>query len=283
MKKEFVESSETIFYKQSDWHYLVKCLMDYVKEDRKLYSCDPFTAKIDGRVKDAVLCDAFNAMSFFSYECLSGEELHNDARYSFYASQSKQIDERAFLTNLVKSFSDYIFNKRMINSIKIDCDNDGCLQPIAFSDGAAVLLDFINYVFEKEGYNRQFTMHDLETIAFKEKYDMDMLKLNFFLRKIDKHSEQLQNGISVEEIYREVANNHNLGEVYIMDNRCYYKYDENKLPQTHRSGLMNASDAIGLELDLEALACAYEHLADKDKKEVEIPIIREKIKCMKIK
>lgn len=238
MKKDFVEDTTHNEYPMySDYDFCVAIgnyAKDYIKEERQLTSC------IDKKIRDAVLVDAINYIGhtiFYDYGFTTNNLYKKEKKYT-------NVNSDYLLTVTVNLISRYIFSK--YEKEKDDSDSIKNFQVSAIEDGAIVLLDFLNYISERNNYSRIFTMQDLKdkNDYFTKKHEMDKLKT--FLSATEQYTIALQQGKNIDDLFKEVADTYRFKR--IAKDGLYY--DKN-------NHIMNQWSKNTIEEELYALGYAY--------------------------
>lgn len=252
MKKVFIESKEIpkrtyrglIF---CDW--ISQCAKDYIKEKRKIF------LEIDYKTRDKVLVDAINFIAHIR-NCnfkLSENDLYNKKFVNV------SLEYNSFLSLTINYFSTYIFEYN-INNYNGNCE---------------ILLDFINYIFEKYNYNRVFTLNELKEKSKKQVYIKDLVKLKIFLTNSSKYIKRLLNGETIDSIFTEIEECNSLN-FYSKNEKYYYENYMEILENTQKN--MWQYEIITKEEKIYALAYSYYKLYNKY---TNIPTINQKIKEMR--
>lgn len=272
MGKVFVEykkKNSKYFYQDIDIRMcLYKYCCQYILENRKIIS------KIDKKVRDAALADAL------SYVC-TRNPLFFDFFFteSFYIKQDTEgekitqrfisgIDSQYLLTKVVNEFAYYMFNQKlnMVESVAVATKyhmND-CTGPIDADEGAIVLIDFINYIAERNGYDKKFTIGYLYEISKMQKHNAELNQLKEFLKDTSSWSEELET-ISINKLFASVVKRNRLDD----NNVEYHNITDEAHPEYNKK----------FANSIYTLAYAYAKL--NSGKSSSVPIIDEKIKEMK--
>ena len=175
MGKEFIEyhseNGRIPYYISTLCFCLTQYAKEYVASERKLIS------KINTKVRDAVLVDAINylGMNGGINFALYTRDLYDDRIEDAY------VDPQCILTAVPNHYATYIFNEGIVESVLRNNHMNECTEEFSFDDGAAVLLDFINYIAEKNGYCRKFTIVELYERFETHQKEKDLKKLKQFL------------------------------------------------------------------------------------------------------
>lgn len=168
------------YYEDSKIPYYVSQVCDCVTQYAKEYvqEADRMIDNIDTKVRDVVLVDAINYLGGIGhiYFGLGIKNLYDEKTYE------KEVAPQCLLTTLVTQYGYYIFSLGIVKSVLRNKYN-GCDEPFDDKDGAIVLIDFINYVAEKNNYDKRFTIEDIfERLAsvLKDPYRKNKLKENAY-------------------------------------------------------------------------------------------------------
>lgn len=271
MGKEFVEyQSENgrIPYSASTLCFcLTQYAKDYISDERKL------TSKIDSKVRDAVLVDAIN---FLGYQGGIDFALYTRDLYDGKIEKG-YVDPQCILTAIPNHLGCYIFNEGIVESVLRNNHMNECTEKFDINDGVIVILDFINYIAQRNEYDRIFTIRELYEKVQKQNHNRELNKLKSFLELTSVYSERLNNGESIDSIFNEVAEEHNLK--HISKRGVYYYTDEIK--ERVGQSQMFSWDKHDVEKEIYAMAYAYEksNLSKQEKPQTEI--VRKKIREMK--
>ena len=204
MGKEFVEYQNergTIPYPASTLCFrLTKYAQEYILNNRKNIS------NIDPNVRDAVLTDAINYLGAQGY-CdfrLYTKDLYKSEEHTFY------VEPDCLITAAFRRFSYYMFNYDMVESVLRNNHMNECREEFDVNDGLTVLLDFVNFITEKNDYDRVFTLNDFYESAKKQEQSFKLRQLKYFLEHTSKYSERLQNQENIDDIFDQMAKNNDL-------------------------------------------------------------------------
>lgn len=222
---------------------LTKYAKEYIKENRDAIK------GMDPNLRDAILVDAINYLGtpVGGDYGLYTKDLY-DGREDF-----ELADPQLLITAIINHCSIYIFNYGMVNSVLRNSHMNNWKESFQIEDGANLLTDFINYILEKNNYDRIITKLELYEKAEKNKLACDMQKLKEFLLKSDRYTKRLVDGESVEEIFNSIAKKH--GFEYISTRGRYHSL--NSFNQRTNKGLMYNSEKLDFERELYALSYAY--------------------------
>lgn len=271
MGREFVEfSSENgrIPYTASK---LCFCLTQYAKEyianDRKIVS------KVDTNVRDAVLVDSIN---FLGNQGGIDFGLYTKDLYDGRDAE-EYVDAQCLLTVLSNYYACYIFNEGVVESVLRNKHMNECKEIFNENDAAVVLIDFINYIAERNYYDRKFTMRDLYAKIQKQNYNRELAELKSFLELTSKYSQRLENGENIDFIFDEVAKKHDLKSISARG-RYYYTTE---IKQRVGQSEMLPWDKNNVEKELYAMAYAYDKLNLDNSEKPKTKIITKMIRKMK--
>ncbi len=157
--KEFIE-----YYNENGEYpcspvMLCSSIKDYVK---KYINTERKTIEnIEQKVRDAVLVDAVN---YVGRQNVIDYALHTQALYN-NEEESIEIEEKIepqiLLTAILNIYASYIFNEDIVASVVLNNHMNEIEEPFDANDGIVVLLDFINYILEINGYDKVVTIEDL--------------------------------------------------------------------------------------------------------------------------
>lgn len=273
MGKEFVEyysENGRIPYSASTLCFcLTQYTKDYVASERNLIS------KVDKNVRDAVLVDAIN---FLGMQGGIDFALYTKGLYDG-RFEKEYVDAQCILTAIPNHYACYIFNEGIVESVLRNNHMNECTEQFDVNDGVIVLLDFINYIAERNEYDRTFTIRDLYEKVQKQNYKRKLNELKSFLELVSVYSERLNNGENIDSIFNEMAEEHNLK--FISKKGVYHYTDEIK--ERVGQSKMFSWDRHDVEKEIYAMAYAYEksNLSKQEKPQTEI--IRKKNREMKKK
>lgn len=266
MGKGFIEwENATIPYKADT---LCFCLTQYARN--YIASNREANANIDKNVRDAVLVDVINYMGYLG--CYNFG-LYTTDLYLKKVDEA-EVDPQCLLPVLRNYFATYIFQYDMVKSVLKNNHMNDCTEEFDVNDGATVLVDFINYVAQVNDYDIRFTIEDLYKKSELLKYKNDMGDLKLFLEKVSKYNERLIAGESIDNIFDDVAEKHNLGR--ISQKGTYYCYDNIKRKMYH-------SDKLTIEGEIYAMAYAFGTMPNDNKEQPQTAIINKKLLEMKRK
>lgn len=269
MGKEFIEyysENGRIPYSASTvCHCITKYAKEYINSERKL------TSNIDKKVRDAVLVDFVNylgricGLDFALYTIDLHEEINED----------EYVEPRCILTAIPNHCAYYIFNEDIVESVLRNKHMNECTKEFDANDGVVVLLDFINYIAERNEYDRRFTVREFYEKVQKQNYNRNLKELKAFLTLTSTYGTRLNNGEDIDTIFNEIAEKYGLK--YISRRGIYYYTDEFK--KMFGQAKMLPGHVNNIEKNIYAMAYAYDksNLNNKPKTE----IIRKKVKEMK--
>ena len=233
MKSEFIEyEGKTIPYKASD---ICFCLSDFARKYiLKERSC---IKNIDVDVRDAILVDLINYLGMIGYIdfALYSKDLYDKDKTHCY------VEPQCLMSAIYKNLSYYLFYKNPGNSIKLNNHMNCCKGEVNFNEISLVVLDFINYLFEVNGYDRVLSLFEMKCYADQIAYNIDMNKLKDFLISTDEYSNLLVNGEDIVKLYRSVSKQYKLN--YIDQNDVYH-YVPNVANKVGRSEMYSWDLAI---------------------------------------
>jgi hypothetical protein len=273
MGKEFVEyhrEDGRIPYSASTLCFcLTQYVKDYIATERKIIS------KIDKKIRDAVLVDAINylGMNGGIDFALHTQNLHDDR------IEKEYVDPQCILTVLFNHYSSYIFNEGIVESVLRNNHMNECRKEFDVNEGIIVLLDFINYIADRNEYDRKFTIKDLYEKAQKQNHDKELNELKSFLERVNGYSERLNNGENIDSIFSEVAKQYDLKN--ISEKGIYYYTD--KIKKRLGRSQMFSWDKNAVEKEIYAIAYAYGKSTLNTKQKPQTEIIRKKLREMKTK
>ncbi len=271
MGKEFIEyhsENGRIPYLASTLCYcLTQYVRNYISSNREII------ANIDKNVRDAVLVDAINYLG-----------THGGCDFALYTKDlysgkvdDEQVDAQMLLTTVQNYYATYIFQYGMVESVLRNKHMNNCKDEFDVNDGAIVIVDFINYLAQVNGYDRVFTIKDLYEKFKILDHDVEMNRLKKFLEKTSKYSERLASGESIDSIFEDVASEHNLK--CISEDGTYHYTDV----ISHRVGQSEMFSWAKKEVEEEiyAMAYAYAKMSSDIKEQPKTAIINKKILEMK--
>ena len=271
MGKVFVEyqlENGMVPYSGSELCYcLTQYAKDYIKSNR------PVTLGIDKKIRDAVLVDAINYLGIAGYYdyALYTNDLYEE-RCNIY---EKDVEAQCLLTVSVNHFSYYMFNEGIVESVLRNNHMNDCTEAFDANDGALVLLDFINYIAERNEYDRKFTIKDLYQKFKMQEHNIELKQLRRFLELTGEYNEKLASGNSIDTIYKNMARKHNLKCITEDGTYLYDDYMSSRLGHSE----MYYGKVATIEREIYAMAYAYGKL--NTNQESSIPIIDKKILEMK--
>lgn len=168
MRKEFVEyhnENGTIPYSASTICFcLTQYAKDYIKENRKIIS------KVDTKVRDAVLVDAINYLGVQGWciFALYTHDLYDEIRHD------EVVDPQCLLSAIPNHYANYIFSEGASVSVLRNNHMNKCVEPFNENDGALVLVDFINYIAQRNDFDRTFTIQELYERAQNQQHNIKM-------------------------------------------------------------------------------------------------------------
>lgn len=212
--KEFVEydnGRNTIPYRASE---ICFCLTDYarnyINEKRVV------TKNVDVDVRDAVLVDMINYLGMKG--CIDFALYTKDLQEK--CDNEYFVDPQCLITIMINHLSYYLFYDNPVKSIKLNNHMNSCKEEININDVSYVVVDFINYLLEVNGYERVFTLFELKQIADESAHRIEMRKLKDFLISTGEYSEVLSKGEDIVKLYRKVSSQNKLN--YIDKNDVYH-------------------------------------------------------------
>lgn len=271
MGKEFIEYFNikgTIPYSASTLCFcLTRYAKEYISSDRNLIS------NIDTKIRDAVLVD------FINYLGMNGGIDFALYTYNLYDNriEDEYVDPQCILTAVPNHCACYIFNEGIVDSVLMNKHMNECTKSFDVNDGIKVLLDFINYIAEKNDFDRIFTINELHEKAQIQNYKKEQNKLKSFLQHVSLYSEKLESGKNIDLIFDEMALKHDLK--YISKRGRYYYTDDIK--DLVEQSEMFSFDVDDIEKEIYAMAYAYEKTKSDNKTKPKTDIIRKKIREMK--
>ena len=187
---------------------LDKYARDYVKTSRTA------TKGIDEKVRNYVICDLVQYIGFIHDDGYSmyPEKLADDFFYK-KPDFSKLEDESAkkeFLDEITRIFAHYMFNLPNGETIPqhvsyyYEYEFNRDFDP---NDGAIVVVDFLNYIYQCNECNWINTAKGLYEISQKQAHDKTLKNLRRFLENTEEYNIKLANGVTIEEIYEDLKKN----------------------------------------------------------------------------
>ncbi len=271
MGKEFFEyhsDNDRIPYSAST---LCSCLTQYVRN--YISSNREIISSIDKNVRDAVLVDAINYLGTYG-GC-------NFALYtkSLYSGRvyKEVVDAQILLTIIPNFYATYIFQHGMVDSVLWNRHMNNCTNEFDVNEGATVLVDFINYIAQVNGYDRKFTIKDLYEKFKTLDHEVEMSRLKSFLEKASEYRDRLDFGDNIDSIFAEMASEHDLKS--ISEDGTYHYTDIFR----DRVGCseMYPWDKEKVEEEIYAMAYAYGKKYSDAKEQPQTDIINQKILEMK--
>lgn len=256
MGKEFIEydnGTNKVPYRAST---ICFCLTDYarryIKENRVV------TKSIDKDVKDAVIVDAINYIGMKGY--IDFALYTSDLQKECSNNEENYVETQCLITAIIRHLAYYLFYANPVNSIKLNSHMNSCKEEIDIEDAMYVVSDFINYILEVNGYDRVFTLRELQTIGESAVHDMEMRKLKDFLVSTEQYSEILSSGGNIDKLYRKVSSENRLN--FIDKNGVYYYTPS--VAKRVGSSRMYSWDVATVKEKLYAMMYAYGKLEPKD-------------------
>jgi len=246
------------------WFSLIEYAKDYIKEEHKIIS------HVDTKVRDAVLVDSINYLGKNS-----GINFTVYAKDLYENRRNIDANPQSLITELLKHYPKYIFEEGIVKSVLCNIHTNECTEFFSASDGALVLIDFINYISKRNNFDRTFTLNELYEKAKSQNYNREMEKLKAFLELTSEYSERLKNGETIDSIFQELAINNLLS--HVSKDGIYYYNEYGKTITGTKT--MSSSDIIRTETEIYAMAYAYAKMSGK-KKKPKTQIIKQKIKEM---
>ena len=266
MGKEFKqnENDKQTYRISAICNTLTSYAKDYINQDKKQIS------NHESRIRNAVLVDAINYLGIIN-GCefdLCTKNLYSGKKYP------KKVDGFYLLSFMTNYYANYIFNQDMVESVLINCYTNSCREQFNQNDGALVLIDFINFISKKNGFDKVFTLKELYEKAQIKKHNEQLEQLKSFLIKAGMYYERMQNGEDVNSIYENIRIACNL-KCVTQDGRYYYS---SELAQEYGRKEMFIWDKNIAENEICALAYAYAKMYNNQVSN--ISIINQKIKEM---
>ena len=271
MGKTFIEYNDKVI--EYDGHTICEVIAQYAKDYVKMDSDFDMIFDIDCDVRDAVLINMVNYLSSVnkSHFHFNKRELYNNKK-----ATKKKVDGQTILSVLFNHLSVHLFNDNLVNSVMLDGRRHDCHVPFDVDDGRKVIIEFVNYVSERNGFDRTFTLDDFYA-KYKElsyKYEMDKLKV--FLYKVNDYTNKLVKGENIDDIYKRLLNSYDLK--YISKSGNYYFNDETADKKFREC--MNQTEIKEINKELYPLLYAYEKYKDNCK-HTDNETIKKRIKEMK--
>lgn len=218
------------------------CLTQYAKDYLKEND-----SKTDARVKEAVLVDSIYYLIKSKGEefAIFTEELHDENKYD------DKVEPKVLIPTIVNVYSYYLFDQNHVESVTKNSFMTNYTEQFDPNIGANVLIDFINYILERNECDKRFTIKVLYEKYNELKHESEIKELREFLELTGKFSEKIKKGISIDEIYDEIKEEHFLK--HETPNRTYYY----KRPLKEKGQIvMTGEDAEKVDTELEALSYA---------------------------
>ena len=268
MGKTFMEYTDKIieYNGYSICEVVAQYAKDYIEIDRDLIY------DVDYDVRDAVLVNIVNYLSSVnkSHFYFKSKHLYNNK------VTKEKVDPQTILSVLFNHLSVHLFNDDLVNSVMLDGRRHNCHVPFNVNDGIKVIIDFVNYVGERNGFDRYFTLDDFYNKYKELSYKYEMNKLKVFLYKVNDYTNKLVKGKNIDQLYKELINSYNLK--YITKSGNYYFKDE-EVDKKFRE-CMNMTEIKEIDTELYPVFYAYERYKDNCK-HTNNETIKKKIKSMK--
>lgn len=232
-------------------------------------------ANIDKNVRDAVLVDAINYLGTFGGCDFA---LYTKDLYSGRVDD-EQVDAQCLLTTVQNFYATYIFQHGMVESVLRNNHMNDCTNEFDANDGAIVIVDFINYLAQVNGYDRKFKIKDLYEKFKIQDHNAEMNRLKEFLEKTSKYSERLANGERIDNIFIEMAGKHNLYS--ISEDEIYYRTDIDEENEVVELKEMHPWTKQEIEEEIYAMTYAYGKMFNDVEEQPQIEIINQKLLEMK--
>lgn len=268
MGKDFIEYSDNFieYNGYSICEVVAQYAKDYVQIDRDL------TYDVDEDIKDAVLVNIVNYLS-----SVNKSHFYFKARHLYNNKVTKEkVDGQTILSVLFNHLSVHLFNDDLVQSVLLDGRRHNCRVPFNVNEGRKVVIDFVNYVSEINGFDRYFTLDDFFNKYKELSYKHEMNKLKVFLYKVNDYTNRLAKGENIDDIYKKLINSYNLK--YICKSGNYYFTDEKRDKEFREC--MNQTEIKEFNKELYPLLYAYEKYKDNCK-HTDNETIKKKIKGMK--
>lgn len=264
MGKEFIEyQRKTIPYNATTLCFcLTNYAKDYIKEKRNVF------ANVKEHVRNAVLVDSINYLGSIGGAIFG---LYTKDLYTNKCREAEEVDVECLLTVLKNHYAKYIFEYGIIGSVLRNNHMNECTKEFDVNDGAKVLVDFINYIAEVNGYDRKFTIRELYEVNKNQIYKLEMAKLKEFLQKSSDYCERIVCGADIESIYISILYEYNVEK--ITKDGEYYSFDQT---EETRSWVKRQ-----IEESIYALAYAYAKMNSEAKEPTKIEMLDAKILEMK--
>lgn len=273
MGKTFIEYSDRIT--EYDGLSICEVIAQYAKDYVKFVSDMDTIFDIDCDVRDAVLINMVNYLSSVnkSHFYFNKKVLYNNKKFT-----KKKVDGQTILSVLFNHLSVHLFNDNLVNSVMLDGRRHDCHVPFDVDDGRDILIDFVNYVSERNGFDRYFTIDDFYNKYKELSYKHEMKQLKVFLYKVNDYTNRLAKGENIDDIYKKLLNSYDLK--YICKSGNYYFTDEKKKKQFREC--MNQTEIKEINNELYPLFYAYEKYKDNCK-HTDNETIKKRIKDMKVR
>lgn len=271
MGKKFIEyhsENGRIPYSAST---LCFCLTQYVRN--YISSNRENIANIDKDVRDAVLVDAINYLGTFGGCDFA---LYTKDLYSGRVDD-EEVDAQCLLTTIQNFYATYIFQHGIVESVLRNNHMNNCKEEFDANDGAIVILDFINYVSQVNGYDKKFRFMDLYEKFKIQDHNAQMNRLKDFLEKTSKYSEMLATGETIDSIFRNMAIAHNLKNISEDGTYHYTDVISDRVGQSE----MFSWDKKEVEEEIYAMAYAYGKMYSESKEQPKTEVINQKLLEMK--
>lgn len=198
----------------------------------------------------------------------------------FFAEKnvSEEFHMDYVITLLFCIYSDYAFAKKANISQEIMIDG----RKITDKEFATILVDYLNYILEINGYERRFTVMDLYSEYVHWHHKADMGRLRSFIMGSARYYNRLKSGTeSIDDIYREFSENNGLHHIS-KSGSCYYTKEMKELVGA-KEIKMPDDKTRQVMIDIDEMACAY-YRYEKESGEygsVKTKIIPSRIKAMR--
>ena len=244
---------------------LTQYAKDYILENRKNI------INIDKDVRDAVLVDAINYLG--SRGCcdfaLYTKDLYDKKKHK------EEVEAQSLLIVISNHYAYYMFKRGIVESVLRSKHMNNCTKEFDANDGAMVLLDFINYIAKRNGYDKKFTIKELYDKYKIQKYNCEMYELKKFLELTGEYNKKLLDGQNIDDIFSSMAQSHNLK--YVGGDGTYHYTDiiRDRVGQSE----MYFWDAKEVDDEIYAMSYAYSKLGIDELSKT--PVISKKILEMK--
>lgn len=268
MGKVFVEYNDVAMPYSA--HSICEVVAQYAKDYVQMDNEEIYDVDID--VRDAVLVNMINYLS-----SVNKSHFYFKLRDLYRNSVTKEkVDGQTLLSVLFNHLSVHIFNDDLVQSVLLDARRHNCHVGFDVNDGVKVIIDFVNYVSERNDFDRKFDVDDFYNKYKELSYKNEMNKLKVFLYKVNDYANKFSKGMNIDEIYRDLLRANNLK--YISRTGNYY-FTDNMQEQLYRE-CMNSTERKEFNKELYPLLYAYEKYKDNCK-HTENKTIKKKIKEMK--